>query len=63
LVGNEQYTSKLQLENEGFGTDIATMEQFGMIEKGDCGKIRDIFKCTEKTTVAMYTKIDGNQLQ
>jgi len=63
LVDNAQWTGKLQQENECFGTDIAAMEQFGMIDEGDCGKIKDIFKCTEKTTIQMFTKIESNQLQ
>ena len=63
LVGDIQCNSTTESENEDFVTDIPTMEQFGTIDKGECGKIKNRFKCTEKRTIAMYTKFEHNQLQ
>ena len=40
LVGDIRCNGTTESENEDFVTDIAAMEQFGMIDKGECGKIR-----------------------
>ena len=65
-AGDTQCTAKLeavQLENKDFGSDIAAMKQFNMIKKGDSGKIKEKFKCIEKSTIPMYAKFENNQLK
>ena len=51
LVDDIQCNGITESENEDFVTDIAAMEQFGMIDKGECGKIKNRFKCTDNCDV------------